>query len=154
MDTASEQYLYSAVMTAPPEQLHLMLYDGAIRFTRRGIDGIQRKDWEAAYLGFTKAQKIILEMLNSLNYNVNRDLCTRMASLYNFLYQKLVEASIRKDIVMAEDALKILTYQRDSWVLVIEKLKEERAAGTTTQTPAKPEPTYSDAGYGSLSVQG
>ena len=37
-------YLRNAVMTASPEQLHLMLYDGAIRFSLQARDAIEARD--------------------------------------------------------------------------------------------------------------
>ncbi|HOB73608.1 MAG TPA: flagellar export chaperone FliS [Phycisphaerae bacterium] len=155
MANASDAYFRNAVLTAPPEQLHLMLYDGAIRFTRQGIEGLESKNLESAFNGFSRAQKIVLEMLNSLNYKVDPVLCRRMASLYNFIYRKLVESSVQRDPAPARDALKLLEYQRETWVMLIEKLREERtgtAAGTNE--PASPSPESVEAEYGTLSVQG
>ena len=90
-DSGENHYLRDAVMTATPEQLQLMLYDGCIRFTRQGRDAIQHKDYETSYEKLTRAQNIVLEMQNGLNYDVNRELCERVASIYGFLYRKLVD---------------------------------------------------------------
>jgi flagellar protein FliS len=134
MEHASNEYLRNAVLTASPEQLHLMLYDGAIRFTRQGVDGVEKKNWEAAFNGFSRAQKIVLELLHSLNYDVDRALCSRMAGLYNFIYRKLVDASVERSVPLAREALKLLEYQRQTWVLLIEKLNRERG-GTASSAP-------------------
>lgn len=142
-------------MTATPEQLHLMLYDGAIRFTRQGIEGLETSNWEAAFNGFSRAQKIVLEMLNSLNYEVDRALCARMAGLYNFMYRALVESSVQRNPKRAQEALNLLEYQRETWVLLIEKLRQESASGGVPArqgTAGGFEPA--EAGYGTLSVQG
>jgi len=152
MENASNEYLRNAVLTASPEQLQLMLYDGAIRFTRQGLDGLESKNWEDVYTGFTRAQKIVLELLSSLNYDVDRALCTRMAGLYNFIYRKLVEAGSRRNAETGREALKLLEYQRETWLLLLEKLRNERSA-----TAARPAPDLSetaDATYGSLSISG
>ena len=163
MDNPSNQYLRNAVMTATPEQLHLMLYDGAIRFTKQGIEGIRTKKWEDAFNGFSRAQKIILEMVNALNYDVNRELCTRMAGLYNFIYRKLVEASVERDPKPAEEALGVIEYQRQTWVMLMDRLRQERADPAPAAAPSSaavaaasvsgPEPTE-EAIYGSLCVEG
>jgi flagellar protein FliS len=155
MQNASEAYLRNAVLTATPEQLHLMLYDGAIRFARQGIEGLEAKNWEDSFNGLTRAQKIILEMLNSLNFNVDRTLCTRMAGLYKFIYRKLVEAGLRRNPAPAREAIGLLEYQRETWVLLIEKLRQERAPGAA----AAPGGTNGaaelpESAYGALSVQG
>jgi flagellar protein FliS len=163
MDNPSNEYLRSAVMTATPEQLHLMLYDGAIRFTKQGIEGIKTKKWEDAFNGLTRAQKIVLEMVNALNYDVDRELCARMAGLYNFIYRKLVEASVERDPGPAEEALGVIEYQRQTWVMVMDRLRQERAgpapaaasssAAAVAASVPRPEPSE-EAIYGTLCVEG
>ncbi len=151
MENASNEYLRNAVLTATPEQLHLMLYDGAIRFTRQGIEGLEQKNFEGSYHGFNRAQKIVLELLNSLNYEVDRALCSRMAGLYNFIYRKLLDASVQRNPGLAREALRLLEYQRETWVLLIEKLNRERGAAEATQA----RPQYTDEGSCcTLSVEG
>ena len=162
MDNVSNEYLRNAVMTASPEQLHLMLYDGAIRFTRQGVEGIRQNKWEDAFNGFSRAQKIILEMTNSLNYDVDRKLCPRMAGLYNFLYKKLVEASVQRDPKIGEEVLKLLEYQRGTWVMLIDKLRQEGGGDEQTSSSQAGHPLAEnglpqagdDTSYGTLSVQG
>ena len=151
-------------MTATPEQLHLMLYDGAIRFVKQGIEGIRNENWEEAFNGLTRAQKIILEMTSSLNYDVDTELCTRMAGLYNYIYKKLVDASVQRSVDIAVEALEMIQYQRQTWVMLIEKLRQERSGDapvsiTPTSKPAvaQRQPAMQAAGsdtYGSLSVEG
>jgi len=154
MGNASDEYLRNSILTASPEQLHLMLYDGAIRFTRQGIAGIQDKDWEKAFTGFSRAQKILLEMLNSLNHEVDRDLCTRMAGLYNYIYRHLVQACSERSVPAAEEALKLLTYQRETWVMLMDKLREERGgvAVPAGRVPPPAEPV--EVAGGSICLEG
>jgi flagellar secretion chaperone FliS len=136
MANASNEYLRNSILTASPEQLHLMLYDGAIRFTRQGIEGIQSQKWDKAFTGFSRAQKIMLEMLNSLNYEADRDLCTRMSGLYNYIYRHLVQACSERSVAAAEEALKLLDYQRETWIMLMDKLRQERGGGVQQPGPA------------------
>lgn len=156
MDTPQNEYLRNAVMTASPEQLHLMLYDGAIRFTRQGIEGIRAGRWEEAFNGLTRAQKIVLEMTSALNHDVDRPLCERMAGLYNFIYRKLVEASVDRSVEAGQEALGLLEYQRETWVLLIEKLRQERGAQPSPSATAggAGELQACEATYGTLSIEG
>src|ERR1700742_2633411 len=87
---AAQNYLRTRVLTATPEQLQMMLYDGAIRFTDAGKAAIIRKDWEATYLNLSRAQKIITELSSSLKPSIAPELCAKLSSLYNFIYRKLV----------------------------------------------------------------
>ena len=115
-------YLRDAVMTASPEQLQLMLYDGAIRFARQARDALDAKDYETSYVRLTRAQHIILEMQNGLNYEVNRPLCERMAAIYNFLYRKLVDANVNRNVADIDDVLKILRIERETWQILVDKV--------------------------------
>lgn len=134
MDNPSENpYLHDAVMTATPEQLQLMLYDGCIRFTQQAHDAIENKDYETSYEKLTRAQHIILEMQNGLNYDVNRDLCERVASIYSFIYRKLVDACVQRDVQAVDDALKVLRIERETWQILVDKVSKIRDGGDGEQ---------------------
>lgn len=122
-------YLRGAILTATPEQLQLMLYDGAIRCCMQARDAIERKDFEASFHKLTRAQNIIQEMQNGLNYDVNRDLCERVAAIYNFLYRKLIDANVHRDLGAIDDALRVLKIERETWQLLVEKVRALRESG-------------------------
>ncbi len=155
MATASNEYFRSAILTASPEQLLLMLYDGSIRFTRQGIEGIQSENWERAFTGFSRAQKIMLELLNSLNYEVDRTLCTRMAGLYNYIYRHLVQACSERSVAAGQEALRFLEYQRETWIMLLEQLRKNAGASESaaaTQVEFAGQSAGSE--YGSVSFEG
>lgn len=132
----SYEYLKNAVLTAQPEQLHLMLIDGAIRFTMRGIDAIGRGAIEEMFNAFERAQQIVIQMRAGLRREVSPQLVDQMAALYNFMYHRLVEASMQRSAAAAEEALRILRHQRQTWELLIRKLAE--TAPETASTAASP----------------
>ena len=121
-DAADNPYLRDAVMTATPEQLHLMLYDGAIRYALQARDAILREDYETSFDRLTRAQNIVSEMQSALNYDINRELCERVASVYGFLYHKLVDANVQRDVNAIDDALKVLRIERETWQLLVDKV--------------------------------
>ena len=125
----TDEYLKTKVMTASPEQLHLMLYDGAIRFCEQGRQAILDKKIEAGFKSLSKVQDIILEFVNTLNDEADPENCARMRELYMFCYRQIVQANMNRDIGKLDDALKILRHMRETWVMVMEKLQEERTAG-------------------------
>ena len=122
---ASRAYLRSTVLTAPPEQLHLMLVDGAIRFAQRGREAIERKDLEAAFNALERAQRIVLQLSAGLQRDVNPTLVDQMSSLYHFIYRRLIDANLKRDTQAVDEALKILRDHRETWSLVIAKLGSE-----------------------------
>lgn len=123
----SHEYLKNAVLTATPEQLQLMLYDGAIRFASQGRAGLVARDREAAFAAFDRAQRIVLELGNGINREINPELADQMLSLYNFVFRRLVEANVDQDEQAAEEALTILRHMRETWVMLMDKLRREVA---------------------------
>ena len=144
---ASQEYLRNAVMTASPEQLQLMLFDGAIKFTRVGIEGLENEDFEQAFNGFERTQRIVLQMINGLNRDINPDLVDQMRSLYHYIYRCVIEAGLHRDIAQAEDALRILQHQRETWSLLLKKLAAERSS-------TAPQPRAGSDEYPKLSIEG
>jgi len=124
----SSQYLKTQVMTASPEMLQLMLWDGAIRFAEQGKDAIVRKDIEGSYKALLRAQRIVMELNTSLRHNVNPELCGKMSALYNFMYRRLVEANVQKEVRLVDEALEIMRHQRETWSMLMSQLARDRAA--------------------------
>jgi flagellar protein FliS len=122
---ASKEYLKNAVMTASSEQLHLMLLDGAIRFATQGQAAIAAVDAEATFNALDRAQRIVLELSSGLRRDVNPLLVDRMTALYGFIYRRLIDGGLHRDGKAVEEALRILRHQRETWVLLVEKLKRE-----------------------------
>ncbi|MCA9254617.1 MAG: flagellar export chaperone FliS [Phycisphaerales bacterium] len=122
----SNEYLKNAVMSASQEQLTLMLYDGAIRFATQGRDALAKGDFEASCEKLIRAQKIVLELRNGLRYEVNPALCEQMAGLYGFIYNRLVDANVKRSLTLIDEALKILRHQRETWQLLMDKVRTEQ----------------------------
>jgi flagellar secretion chaperone FliS len=129
----ANQYLRTKVLTATPEQLQLMLYDGAIRFAEQARLALQKKDFEGSYNGISRAQKIIAELSCALRPKVAPDLCGKLSSLYNFVYRKLIEANIDHKLESLEEALGILRYQRETWALLLNQIGQKKAAAAATK---------------------
>src|SRR6185295_15720865 len=115
----AQNYLRTKVFTATPEQLQLMLYDGAIRFGEQARAALEKKDFEQSFTLLTRAQKIIAEMTATLKHDVYPELCGKLASLYNFVYRKLIEANVEHTLEPLDEALGILRYQRQTWVMLL-----------------------------------
>jgi flagellar protein FliS len=131
-------YFRTRVMTASPEELHLMLYDGAIKFCGQGREAIVAGRIEDSYSLLVKAQSIVLELLAGLKRDAAPELCGKQAALYNFIYRRLVEANLKKDADALDDAVRILTYCRETWVLVMQKLAEGRGGRLKPADTASP----------------
>ena len=90
----AQNYLRTKVFTATPEQLQLMLYDGAIRFGEQAKAALELKNFEQSYNLISRVQKILTELSCTLKHDVAPELCGKLAALYNFVYRKLIEANV------------------------------------------------------------
>lgn len=124
----ANNYLKTKVFTATPEQLQLMLYDGAIRFTEQARAALVEKNLDASYALIIRAQKIITELLSGLKHDVAPDLCGKLASLYTYCYRKLIDANLRHRVEDIDEALGILRYQRETWTMLLDQLGKKKAA--------------------------
>ena len=129
----AQNYLRTKVMTATPEQLQLMLYDGAIRFGEQARLALQEKRFEDSYRLISKTQKIITELSITLKHDVAPEMCGKLASLYNFAYRKLIEANIEHKTESLEEALDVLRYQRETWAMLMDQLGKHKAAAAATK---------------------
>jgi flagellar protein FliS len=120
------EYLRTKVLTASPEELHLMLLDGAIRFAEEGKAALQEGDLEKAHNALVRTQNIMLEISSGLDHQAQPDLCSKLSSLYNFIYRRLVEGNMKRDIPAIDDALRILDHQRETWVMLMDKMVKEQ----------------------------
>lgn len=108
-----QQYQQQQVMTAPPDKLLLMLFDGAVRFCNQAKKALEDACLEECHNYIVKAQDIVLELENSLN--MDYELSHHLFSLYDYLYRRLVEANIKKETVLIEEAIAFLTELRQTW---------------------------------------
>lgn len=106
-----------------------MLLEGALRFARQGADGLREHNFEKSYQGLHQCQDILIELINAMRPELAPDLCRQLAALYTFMYRRLMEASAARDPEIVDEVIKLLTYENETWVMAIDKVREERRAG-------------------------
>ena len=126
MVNAAEAYKRQQVLTATPEALTLMLYNGALRFMTEGREAIERKDYEEANISLQKAQNIITEFRVTLN--MDYEIAHQLLPLYNYVYDRLVEANMQSDLAKLDEAKTIITELRDAWAQAMKKARAEKGA--------------------------
>ena len=127
---AANPYLRNQVMSARPEQLRLMLFDGAIRFLAAARKGLEQKNYDVSYTNISKAQKIVLELTNSLNREVMPEVTEKLSALYTYVYRLLIDASTRRDTEPLDEAVKLIRYERETWAMLIEKAGDKQPASS------------------------
>ncbi len=141
-------YLRSQVMSASPAELRLMLLDGAIRFAHQGRQGLTDKNYEQSYEGISQCRAIITELAVGVNRELDPDLCDRVTGIFMFMFGELTEAAMEKSPSRVERVIELLEYERETWKLAIDLVKQDKAKTAGSQPNAAVE-----ARAGSLSVQ-
>src|SRR3989304_34758 len=129
----AEQYLENQIMTATKEELLIMLFDGAIRFSEQAKVKIDEKDVEGSCKLPIKSEGIVVELMSFLNKGIlSAELYNNLMGIYNFIYLRLIDANMKKEKGKIDEALKILRIMRDAWSDAVEKNRKE----TTTPIAA------------------
>ena len=127
MQTSSARvYLENKVMTATPEQLQLMLYEGAIRFAQQSRTAMSQKDFEQSYIAYERFNDIMCELHSGLRSDRDPSLFEKMGALYTFCQRRMNEGQFHRNTRYFDDALSILQHLRETWLIVMEKIRQER----------------------------
>ncbi len=115
---ANNAYKNNQVMTAPKKKLLVMLYDGAIKNLKLAEMSIGNKEIEKTNTYLTKTQKIIAELMSTLNFEAGGDVAKNLHQLYDYMYHKLIRANIDKDIEAVIEVKKFLEELRETWAQI------------------------------------
>jgi len=110
-----DAYRKTNVNTADQRQLIMMLYDGAIRYMKKGVAKIEGNDYEAAHNYLVRSREIVAELLATLKPEKGGEVGDNLKKLYVYVFNKLVEANLLKDTAMVEEAIIIFTTLREGW---------------------------------------
>ena len=108
-------YRESAVMTASPAQLVVMLYDGAARFLKQAEVIAAEGAWSDAGERITRADMIIDELLVTLDTEKGGEVAAQLQAIYVFCKRLLIEARLEKDVERIRKTAQLLADLRESW---------------------------------------
>ena len=118
--TEYSQYLRNQILSASPEQILIMLYDGAIRFTHQAISGIEENNLEMMTHGIRRAMAIITEFSNTLNHEIGGAIADNLDALYSFMVRELTLANLHRDKEKLRVVENLLVGLRATWAEAIE----------------------------------
>lgn len=121
-------YQKTAIQTSSKEELVLMLYNGAIKYTTAGIDYLDAKNYADASKNICRAQAIIVELLNSLNFEVGGEIAKNLEYLYSVMVDNLTVSNFERVPEPLKINLKILEKLKAAWEGVIQQLKDGKVA--------------------------
>ncbi|MDR1621036.1 MAG: flagellar export chaperone FliS [Synergistaceae bacterium] len=131
----SAQYTYQStqISTATKEQLLLITYDIGIRSCRMAeaaldTDDNKTQDFDLAHREILRAQEVIRELMVTLNTEKGGEMAQNLMRLYDYMYQQLVEANVKKDPKNIHTVLTMLEDLKETWEEALMKLLKEYQA--------------------------
>jgi flagellar protein FliS len=113
-----QSYQQHSILTAPPEQLVVMLYDGALRFLRQSVAAMGIEDFERAGRSMNRAEAIIDELLVTLDLEAGGEIAAGLRDLYLFCRRHLSEARVQRDAAKVAQVADLLAELRTSWATI------------------------------------
>jgi len=113
MNAYLNQYKNNQVYSASPEQILIMLYDGAIRFLTQAMQGIEEENIELKSHGIQKAMAIVMEF-------------------------RMTQANLKKDRQKLQAVQNMLCDLRDTWKEAIVIARNESQSGNAVNAGYQP----------------
>jgi flagellar protein FliS len=110
-------YTEASVMTAPPERLVVLLYDGAIRFLHQSAAALRVGRRDTARERLRRAQAIIDELSRSLDMSQG-EIAVSLRSIYSFCSRHLIDSTLHADPAGYEKVAELLSGLRESWAAI------------------------------------
>ena len=137
MNAYMNQYQNNQVTTATPEQVLIMLYDGAIRFVRQAKEAVAAGNLGAKSTAISKTIAIITEFSNTLDRKIGGEIAVDLSRLYDFMLMELSSVNVHGDVKRLDPVEKILLDLREAFAeaAIIHRREQQAAqpAGAETQ---------------------
>ena len=117
-------YQQNSVTTASPGEVTLMLYNGCLKFIKQASLAMENKQIETKNTNIQKAQKIIRELMLTLNMDL--EISKNMSVLYEYMNHRLTEANVKNDRSILTEVEGLVVEFRDTWKQVIQINRQQQ----------------------------
>ena len=124
-------YIENMVKTASPAKLIELLYMKAVDVLKEAEEFIKEKDYVSANEKIKRAQDIVMELNLSLDMEKGGQIAQNLRALYNYMFQRLVDANIKKDIGAVREVRGFLEELLETWREVMKR------AGNTAEITSR-----------------
>ncbi|HUO73913.1 MAG TPA: flagellar export chaperone FliS [Solirubrobacteraceae bacterium] len=107
-------YRESAVLTATPEQLVVMLYDGARRFLYQASTAMRNDNIQLAHQKLRRGEAIITHLRDTLDMDQG-EVAARLQAIYLFCNRHLNDARVQRDAEKIDQVSSLLGELRSAW---------------------------------------
>jgi len=137
------QYQQNQIATASKEQILIMLYDGAIRFSQQAKQAIDNDDLasKGKYIG--KVMAIISEFSTSLDHEIGGEIAKDLDALYGYMLKELSNANVANSKGSIDVVITLLKDLRQTWTEAIEINNAEKNTAVNNRESQRSLATHS-----------
>ena len=117
-----QAYLQQMVETAPPMRLITMLFERGRTLMEEAEQALREQRWEEAHFDLVKTQRIVAELIGSLDLEAGGEIAHRLRQLYTFVWERLLEANLRKAIEPLQEARTVWEMLHTTWEEVAQRV--------------------------------
>jgi len=125
---AHSTYQTVQVTTTDRGRLLLMMYEGAIKFLKQSKAGLEANDLAKFCRFLSKAQAIIAELMNTLDFEKGGTIARDLDRLYDFMLFYLTEANIHRDARRIQKTIGLLDTIYRAYKTIIERKEQSDGA--------------------------
>ncbi len=127
MKNAYQKYKTTSIQSASREKLLLMMYEGAIKFTKLAIQAAEEKRIADRGMNIGRAYDIVMELNNTLDHKVGGDISKNLEQLYMYMTELFTKANLTGDPTPLREVLKLLETLYQGWAQAVEQLKKNQS---------------------------
>ncbi|WP_226529290.1 flagellar export chaperone FliS [Metabacillus niabensis] len=124
MNNPYAAYQQNSVTTASPGEVTLMLYNGCLKFIKQATLAIEDNNFQDKNTNIQKAQKIITELMITLNMDI--EISQNMSVMYDYMNYRLTEANVKNDASILKEVEGLVVEFRDTWKQVIQMNRQQQ----------------------------
>ena len=145
--SAHQQYKSVQISTIDRGRLLLMMYDGGIKFLKQAKTGLEGQDIPKFARFLSKAQAVIAELSNTLDFEKGGKIARDLDRLYDFMMFYLTEANLEKDPKKIARVIELLQKIADAYreILSTDEGKIKKALEEGGEIPEASQPDFSES---------
>jgi flagellar protein FliS len=110
-------YKQQSILTAPPERLVVMLYDGALRFLFQAAAAMRDDQAALSDEKLRRAEAIVDHLLGTLDMSAG-EIAANLEGIYVFCKRLLMESRFDRDAGKIDKVRELLGELRESWAQI------------------------------------
>ncbi|KPA18455.1 Flagellar protein FliS [Candidatus Magnetomorum sp. HK-1] len=114
-----------------------LLYEGAIRFTRFAIMGMEKEDPRIKGENISKVLAILTELDCALDRDQEKDLADNLNGLYQYMMRRLTYANFNNEKKALVEVDRLLSELKDAFDRAVDSISKDLAEKPETSPPKK-----------------